>query len=172
MTDLPDHLQRIADEIDGWLELRCPERAFERLDTLLAHPIGRTEGLALRVRALVAQARHDEALHDLAELRKTAFDPEWVDLVDAWCKKRTQDLPGAVACMERVVERNPESAIGHFNLACYAALAGDGERALAEIGVACRIDQTLREFAAHERDLHTLHDDPRFQAILEPPPAD
>ena len=34
MIPVPQSLRRIADEIDGWLDLQCPERALEGIDGL------------------------------------------------------------------------------------------------------------------------------------------
>ena len=44
MIPVPPSLQRIAEEIDGWLDLKCPERALERIDRLLDDPEGRRAG--------------------------------------------------------------------------------------------------------------------------------
>ncbi len=166
MFPVPKDLQRLHDEIDGWLDLRCPEKAVELLPSLLARPDARPAGLALRVRAAVATKQHQDAVRDLTELRATSYDPEWLDLVEAWCRKRLQDLPGAVQCMEQMLERNPQSAIGHFNLGCYLALAGDRERALDEVTLACGLDATFREMLQDEPDLDTLRRDARFQQLL------
>ena len=35
---VPRALERLVDEVDGWLELRCPERALPLVDPLLADP--------------------------------------------------------------------------------------------------------------------------------------
>lgn len=166
MIPVPDRLQRLAAEIDGWLELRCPERALELLPPLLADPIGRIAGLTFRIRAYVRLGQHQEALADLGELRTTDADPEWLDLTEAWCRKRVQDLPGAIRCMEQLLARNPKSDIGHFNLGCYLALAGERERALEEVTIACGIDEEFRAIAREEPDLDALHDDPRFRALV------
>ena len=71
MIPVPPHLQRLADQIDGWLDLRCPERVLELLPPMLADPAARPAGLTMRIRAYVRQARCAEALVDLAELRTT-----------------------------------------------------------------------------------------------------
>ncbi len=168
MDAVPARHQRLVAEIDGWLDLRCPERALERLDPLLADPQARNVALSLRIRAYVAQKRHQEALADIAALRSHAFDPEWLDLTEAWCQKRLRNLPRSVECMEALVDRNPKSAIGHFNLGCYLALLAEPERALDEVSVACGLDESFREMLHDEPDLDCLRNDPRFAALSTP----
>ncbi|MGE3173889.1 MAG: tetratricopeptide repeat protein [Planctomycetota bacterium] len=191
MIAVPKDLQRLWDELDGWLDLRCPEKVLERIDPLLARDDARAAGLLLRVRTYVFQKRHLEAMADLDELRRTAIGtvqlelPEgsprrdlhavklddWLDLTEAWCRKRMDDLAGAVRCMLQLIERRPRSAIGHFNLGCYLALAGEPERALDEVTLACGLDAEFRTMLTDEPDLDGLHRDPRFQKLIARPGA-
>lgn len=166
MDQIPELLQRVIAEIDGWLDLRCPERALERLDALLTNPLTENIALTLRIRAYVAQKRHKEAIEDIETLRSRDHDPEWLDLTEAWCRKRIQDLPGSIRCMEQLLDRNGKSAIGHFNLGCYLALAGDSDRALEEVTIACGIDATFRDMLHDEPDLDSLRGDDRFAALM------
>lgn len=166
MFPVPKDLERLAEEIDGWLDLRCPDKALDRLQPLLDRPDARPEGLALRIRAYVSTKRFAEALADVAVLRTTDYDAEWLDLVEAWCRKRMQDLPGAVRCMEQLIARMPGSAIGHFNLGCYLALSGDARRAVDEVALACGIDEEFRKYLLDEPDLDSLHRDGRFQKLV------
>ncbi|MGK0205656.1 MAG: hypothetical protein ACI9S9_004747, partial [Planctomycetota bacterium] len=66
---VPANLQRAVDEADGWLDLRCPERALEIVDALAATPESKSMGLALRIRANIRLGNTEPALADLAELR-------------------------------------------------------------------------------------------------------
>jgi hypothetical protein len=172
---VPSSLERLADEIDGWLELRCPDKALAMVAPLLEPGPARAQGLWLRIRGLVALGKHAEALADLVAMRPAVellddvrlrgSGREWVELTEAWCRKRSDDLSGAIACMRRLIDGQPRSAIGHFNLGCYLALAGEREQALSEVTVACGIDETFRAFLADEPDLDSLHQDPRFQGL-------
>jgi tetratricopeptide (TPR) repeat protein len=59
---------------------------------------------------------------------------------------------------------HPENGTLHYNLACYAALAGDREGALRHLRIAFERDQRTRGFAADDDDLAALRDDPEFPA--------
>ena len=165
MFQVPQSVQRLALEIEGWLDLECPDHAILKLTELLAVPGARPAALSLRVRAYVSTNRYHEAIADLNEIRHFDHDPEWADLTEAWCRKRLEDLPAAIQCMERLVTRTPSSAIGHFNLGCYLALASEPDKALDEITLACGIDPSFRKLLKDEADLDSLRDYPDFRSL-------
>lgn len=166
MFSVPPALQRLHDQIDGWLDLRQPERALELLEPMLADDTGRSAGLVLRVRALARLGRFADALPDLAELRDRDGTEHWVDLTEAWCKKRTGDLRGAVDCLERLLERDHRNDAAHFNLGCYLALLGERDRAIDEVTLACGLNDECRDFARDDPDLDGLRADARFRSLL------
>lgn len=166
MVQIPESLRRRAAEAEGWLELRCPQKAIEKIQPLLDTPDARPAGLYLRTRALIDQGEHAEALKDLAELRPLGTDPDWVDLTEAWCLKRLGRLEDAVARMEEMIARSHQSAIGHFNLGCYLALLGQKDRAIDEVTLACGLSDDYRKLAVDEEDLASLRGDPRFDELL------
>ena len=155
-------LARLATEVEGWLELGCPAHALEKMAGLLEAPGARPAALTLKVRALVELKRHAEALDSLDELAYFAHDVEWRLVTEAWCRRRLDDLPGAIKCMRRLIEVDPRSAIGHFNLGCYLALGDQHEEALEQVTVACGMEERFREHARTEPDLDPLREDPRF----------
>ena len=53
----------------------------------------------------------------------------------------------------------------HYNLACLEALAGENERALAELELAISAAPRFRESARADDDFASLRDDPRFSAL-------
>lgn len=166
MFDIPPSLQRLADQIDGWLDLRCPDRAIELLGPMLDDAAGRPAGLVLRVRALARLGEFAKALPDLAELRRLEPGDEWIAVTEAWCQKRTGDLRGAVSTLERLLQAQPRSHLAHFNLGCYLALLGDRDRAIDEVTLACGLDDECRDFARDDPDLDGLRADERFRALL------
>lgn len=167
MIDVPKSLRRLTLEVEGWLELDCPQKALAKLEPLLATPGARPAGLYLETRALVALGRYGDALDRLSELRTFHSDADWLDLTEAWCRKRTGDVRGAADCMQRLLGRSRRSAIGHYNLGCYLALLGDKDRAIDEVTLACGLERELRRAAASEQDLESLHGDPRFDDLIE-----
>jgi hypothetical protein len=52
----------------------------------------------------------------------------------------------------------------HYQVACVEALAGNRERALDELTLACDGSPRLREHAKTDEDLASIRDDPRFPA--------
>lgn len=166
VSEIPLPLRRLADQIDGWLELRCPEKALELIGPLLADPAARAAGLTMRIRAVIRQGDYRAALQDLGELRMTQAAGDWVELTEAWCRKRTGELPLAIACCERLLAGNHKSDVGHFNLACYLALSGATDRAIDELSLACGLDPGLRDLARDEPDFDLLRNDPRFRQLL------
>ena len=166
MHSVPASLSRKVTEIEGWLELERPEKALKLLPPLLETTGARPEGLYLRVRALVALQRHEDALSDITELRTFEADLDWLDLTEAWCRKRLGQIDRAARCMEKLVKRSRRCAVGHYNLGCYLALLGDKERAIDELTIACGIEDRFRREAAEETDLDSLRGDPAFEQLL------
>ncbi len=166
MFPIPPAHQRLADQVDGWLDLRCPDKALALVGPMLADAGARAAGLYLRVRALVRLGDYPQALPDLAELAKLHPDESWVLLTDAFCRKRTGDLRGAADVLRRLLQRDHKNATAHFNLACYLALAGDQDGAIDALSLACGLDAEHRLFARDEPDFDSLRTDERFRALL------
>lgn len=59
---------------------------------------------------------------------------------------------------------HPGSAKLQYNLACYASLAGDSDRAIEHLGRAFALDPVTREWAAQDSDLGAIRSDPRYPA--------
>ena len=167
MFHVPPSVQRLAFEIKGWLELGCPDRALDKLESLLEVPGARPAALELRVRAYTELKRYEDAIIDIEDVRSFDHDADWADLTEAWCLKRLDDGAGAVQCMERLLGRSNHSAIGHFNLGCYLALLGETGRAIDEVTLACGIDPSFRKLLAEETDLDSLRSLPDFRSLVE-----
>lgn len=63
-------------------------------------------------------------------------------------------------------ELGAPTATQEYNLACFRALAGQPERAIAHFEQAARLGFHDPAWAAHDFDLESIRDDPRFQAAL------
>ena len=165
---VPKSLARRAVEAAAWIEFGCPEHALLKLERLLEIPGGRPVGLKLSVSALMELDRFAEAIDALEELRSFDDDYSWIEVTEAWCRKRSDDLDGAIECMERLIAKDRRSSIGHFNLGCYLALRGEHDRAIDEVTIACGLSPSFRSLLAEESDLDAVRGDPRFTGLLPP----
>jgi adenylate cyclase len=59
---------------------------------------------------------------------------------------------------------HPDNASLHYNLACYASLAGDADRAIMHITSAFELDPATRGWAESDTDLDGIRSDPRYPA--------
>jgi hypothetical protein len=57
----------------------------------------------------------------------------------------------------------------HFDLACFAALAGRHDDALEHFATAVRLNPRAATWAQDDEDLDPIREDPRFAAILGSP---
>jgi hypothetical protein len=67
---------------------------------------------------------------------------------------------------------HPDHPSLHYNLACYASLAGEVDRALAHLSVAFRGDPGTREWAATDSDLEAVRADRRWAEVSAADPHD
>lgn len=169
MFPVPEAHQRLADQVDGWLDLRCPDKALELLGPMLADEAARDAGLYLRVRALVRLGRYHDALPDLAALAKRHPEEPWVPLTVAFCLKRTGEVRHAITVLRALLGRDHRQALAHFNLACYLALDGQPDAAIDALTLACGLDPEHRLFARDEPDFDSLRTDPRFRQLVRAP---
>jgi mannose-6-phosphate isomerase-like protein (cupin superfamily) len=62
------------------------------------------------------------------------------------------------------LEEHPDNGSLHYNLACYAAMAGYRDEALRHLTTAVERDPRTREWAGSDSDLDAIRDDPAFPA--------
>jgi hypothetical protein len=72
------------------------------------------------------------------------------------------DFESAFRITSEGLETWPESASLHYNLACYAALAGRADDAVEYLRRAVEIDASVRRWAAQDHDLDSIRDRPDY----------
>jgi tetratricopeptide (TPR) repeat protein len=167
----PRTLQRRLLEIEGWMELRAHDLALERIDALQATV---EAGLLnpIRARCLLAMGRFGEAVGLYEELVGGSGAEAGALLELAWCHKRIGRPDLAAGDMEKLIASDPESSIGHYNLACYLSLSGRPERALAELGIAIALEPRFAAEARGERDFDPIRHLPQFDELARSAPQE
>jgi mannose-6-phosphate isomerase-like protein (cupin superfamily) len=74
------------------------------------------------------------------------------------------DYATATAIASAGLQDHPRHGSLHYQLACYAALAGDRAAALEHLRAAFEADPRTREWARDDHDLDALRDDPDYPA--------
>jgi len=70
----------------------------------------------------------------------------------------------AYALAAEGLEHHPDHGALHYNLACFASLAGMRDEALDHLRIAFEREPKAREWAADDADLDAIRDDPRWPA--------
>lgn len=151
-------LVRTLLEAEGYLELGMFDESVRTLAALPPSVQSRKEVLQLRM-ALHMTAKHWPAAAEIAAClveREPAESGWWVNF--AYCVRRARSLDEAEAILLRAVELHPESAIIHYNLACYACVTGRLELAKERLAVARGLDKNVKQMAMHDDDLFALRD--------------
>ena len=76
------------------------------------------------------------------------------------------DNEGAVRVMEEALAERPEHAGNLYNLACFEALAGRRNDAVAHLRRSIELDEQYREYAREDEDFAPVRGDPDFQALV------
>jgi hypothetical protein len=98
-----------------------------------------------------------------------AFDwgeawPYHSDSMTAYGEERYAD---AVQAVRNGLEKNPDHAGLHYNLACFATLAGDtGDETFEHLRRSVELFPPFREQARTDEDFTAVRDDPRFEEAL------
>jgi mannose-6-phosphate isomerase-like protein (cupin superfamily) len=79
------------------------------------------------------------------------------------------DEQGGRRELEAGIATYPDAWQGYYNLACFEALLGNRDAALANLRRAAEIDQgVVSKYAPGDTDFASIKDDPDFQAIVSP----
>ena len=96
-----------------------------------------------------------------------AFVPHgWEDVHVAFAQLDAGDAAAGRAIMEEFLVGTEEPWEGHYNLACYLALAGETDAAIEHLRTAVELDRDkVMKWLPEDSDLDPLRDDPRFQEL-------
>ncbi len=97
-----------------------------------------------------------------------AFTPSaWEDFYVAYAKLRAGDAAAGRVALGEALGRDPEAWQGQFNAACFEALAGDTDAALAYLRKAVeRNPAEVKQYAPNDSDLDSIRSDPRYAELL------
>ena len=134
------------------LKKSLTDRAIGCLEKI-KNPLGhKPYVLFLKGQACRASGRSLRAIHFLEQSNKLDPDNLHTYLALAWCYKRTGQIAQAVSTMQMAVELDCESAIAHYNLACYSALNCDVNSALMHLTFALDLKPEYRDRVAAASD--------------------
>jgi quercetin dioxygenase-like cupin family protein len=95
------------------------------------------------------------------------FEPSpWEDVFAAGSYADMGQVERARTLIEGAVAARSDDWQSHYNFACFEALHGDPEAAIAELRRAHELEPTrVAELATGDRDFDSIREDPRFSAI-------
>ena len=92
-----------------------------------------------------------------------AFEPSgWEAAFAAYAYRELGDPERGWAVLREAAEQRPTEWQAHYHLACFAALDGARESALAHLARAVELDPKAGRSAADDEDFAALRDDPEF----------
>ena len=148
--------QRHLTVAQGYLELGMFQDANAELDRIT--PEVRHLPEVLEVRVKVYSAMRNWELMQVAVNALLRHDPanvQWI-VWRAFATRRAESLEAAHSILLEAVERHPEVAIIHYNLACYECQLEELEVAKARLRYAIMLDGSFREVALEDEDLKPL----------------
>ncbi|MEZ8218114.1 putative conserved protein, Ntn-hydrolase superfamily [Candidatus Fervidibacteria bacterium JGI MDM2 SSWTFF-3-K9] len=111
--------------------------------------------------------RVDDHPEPVKELRRILnIKLAWSRLSEASKWRQKGNIKKAAEILKAAVQRYPDQAVLHYDLACYLALLGEREDALKALERALQLDAGLKELAKKDDDLKSLRNDPRFEKLV------
>lgn len=156
---LGENEQKHLTAAEGYLALGMPLDADAELDRI--DPFCRHLPEVLELRCQVYRALENWELMRTVAKRLVDHEPENVQWMVwlAFSTRHAVSVESAKSILLEAVERHPNAAILHYNLACYEAVQGDVEVAKARLQHALKLDPSLRMQAL---------DDPDLKAVVSP----
>lgn len=155
MTEDSDSEQKIL-AAQGYVELGMFLDANAELEGIDAESRHLPEVLAIRLE--VYRGLQKWELMQTVAKRLLAHEPDNVQWIvsSAYATRRAESIEGAKVILLEAVERKPQVAILHYNLACYECQLGDVEVAKARLQHAFKLDPSLRMKALEDPDLEEV----------------
>jgi tetratricopeptide (TPR) repeat protein len=143
---------------EGYIELGMPLEANEELDQIDADQRAHTEVLALRVK--IYSALNKWELMQTVAKRLALIEPDNVQWTVSWAysTRRVDSIEAARTIMVNAVERMPDVAVFHYNLACYECQLGNLDEAKGRLKRAFELEPRYRIKALDDEDLESLWD--------------
>jgi len=107
---------------------------------------------------------HPEPIKELQRL--LGLKLAWARLSEAAKWRQKGNLHKAVEVLEQALQRYPNQAVLLYDLACYLALMGRKEEALAKLERALQLDPSLKALAKKDDDFQSLRGDPYFEKLV------
>lgn len=143
---------------EGYFELDMFEDALEELETADLIPDNRMEALTMRLSIFLSQKRWQDALPLGEALCDLDPDEPQYFIQYAYALREVNRIEDARAVILDGPEALEQSALFYYNLACYEALLGEGQVALATLQRAFHLDADLKKTALNDSDLESIRD--------------
>ena len=143
---------------EGYLELRMPLDANDEIESM--DPDVRHLPEVLEVRVGIYRTLEKWELMQTVAKRLALHDPDQVQWTVWWAfaTRRADSLEAARLILVNALERLPEVAIFHYNLACYEAQLGDIESAKTHLRRAIELRKEYQRRALEDEDLRPVLD--------------
>ena len=137
----------------GFLELGDPDSAWEELESIPAEDRAHQAVLWMRLEIYRKKQKWDGVVEIAQHLVEASPDASqhWIDL--AWGQRRAIDLQTVEKTLKEALERFPNEAVIHYNLACYSCVFGRIEEGKVQLEAAIRLDPKLKAIALEDEDL-------------------
>ena len=147
---------RTLSAAEGYCRLGMWDDAWSELDSLRPADQKLTITKLLRMEVHSGRKEHQETAALAEELLRSGVTDGAVYLKGAYAIRRSRSLAEAEQFLLSGKDSLKGEAMYHYNLACYACVAGREEEALERLRAALKLDANYRELAVDDEDLKSL----------------
>lgn len=133
LESYPDEVQWIFRQADGYLDLDMPDEAHHQLDKLQPEYLSGTlyEEFLLRLAFVESDWSAAARTAELLIERVPDYAQFYIQL--AYATRRSKGIEHAERILQDALRRFPDEMIINYNLACYAVVRGDHNRAVVSL---------------------------------------